>query len=153
MTLLNQENDKEEKQMKKLIALLLVLAMALSLAACGGSSAPKADAPAAEPVVSESGKTVLNVWAFTDEVPNMINRYLELNPDFAEKYEIKTTIIATTDGQYQPALDQALAAGGADAPDLYCAEAAFILKYAQGDAAKYAAPYEDLGIDVAGDIE
>ena len=40
--------------MKKLISLLLVLAMALSLAACGGSSAPaateapKADAPAAE---------------------------------------------------------------------------------------------------------
>ena len=153
MTLLNQEIDKEEKQMKKLIALLLVLAMALSLAACGGSSAPKADAPAAEPVVSESGKTVLNVWAFTDEVPNMINRYLELNPDFAEKYEIKTTIIATTDGQYQPALDQALAAGGADAPDLYCAEAAFILKYSQGAAAKYAAPYTDLGIDLDADLK
>ena len=35
--------------MKKIIALLLVLAMALSLVACGGSSeAPKADAPAAE---------------------------------------------------------------------------------------------------------
>ena len=72
--------------------------------------------------------------------------------DFAEKYEIKTTIIATTDGLYQPALDQALAAGGADAPDLYCAEAAFILKYAQGDAAKFAAPYADLGIDIDADI-
>ena len=41
--------------MKKLIALLLALAMVLALAACGGSSAPaateapKADAPAAEP--------------------------------------------------------------------------------------------------------
>ena len=65
MTLLNQEIDKEEKQMKKLIALLLVLAMALSLAACGGSSAPKADAPAAEPVVSESGKTVHHSCLFT----------------------------------------------------------------------------------------
>ena len=137
--------------MKKLIALLLALVMVLSLPACGGSSAPAANAaPAAkpaEPVVSESGKTVLNVWAFTDEVPNMINRDMELPPDFAEKYESKTTIIATTDGQYQPALDQALAAGGADAPDLYCAEAAFILKYSQGAAAKYAAPYDYLGID------
>ena len=33
--------------MKKILALLLVLAMALSLVACGGSSAPAADAPAA----------------------------------------------------------------------------------------------------------
>ena len=42
--------------MKKIIALLLVLAMALSLVACGAKSepaateAPKADAPAAEAV-------------------------------------------------------------------------------------------------------
>ena len=142
--------------MKKLIALLLVLVMVLSMTACGGSSAPAADAPAAEPaapVVSESGKTVLNLWAFTDEVPNMVARYMELHPEFAEKYEVKTTIIATTDGQYQPALDQALAAGGADAPDLYCAEAAFVLKYSQGAAAKYAAPYADLGIDVEADLK
>jgi len=149
--------------MKKLIALLLALVMVLSMTACGGSSAPaateapKADAPAAEAPAeapaADSGKTVLNVWSFTEEVPNMIARYLELNPDFAEKYEIKTTIIATTDGLYQPALDQALAGGGEDAPDLYCAEAAFILKYAQGDAAKYAAPYADLGIDIDADIK
>ena len=151
--------------MKKLIALLLALIMVLSLAACGGAAAPaateapKADAPAdpapapADPAPADPGKTVLNIWSFTDEVPKMVDKYLELNPDFAAKYEVKTTIIATTDGLYQPALDQALAAGGADAPDLYTAEAAFILKYSQGDAAKYAAPYESLGIDVAGDIE
>ena len=33
--------------MKKILSLLLVLTMVLSLAACGGSEAPKADAPAA----------------------------------------------------------------------------------------------------------
>ncbi len=81
----------------------------------------------------------------------MIQKYKDLHPDFP--YEINATIIATTDGAYQPALDQALAAGGAEAPDIYCAEAAFVLKYAQGDASGYAAPYEDLGIDVAADIE
>ena len=149
--------------MKKLIALLLALVMVLGMVACGGSSAPaateapKADAPAAEAPKAEapadSGKTVLNLWSFTDEIPKMVERYLELNPDFAEKYEVKVTIIATTDGLYQPALDQALAAGGADAPDFYAAEAAFILKYAQGDAAKFAAPYEDLGIDLAADLK
>ena len=120
--------------MKKVLALALALCMVLSLCALSAHA---------------DGKTVINVMSFTDEVPNMINRYLELHPDFADKYEIKVTIIATTDGLYQPALDQALAAGGADAPDIYCAESAFVLKYCQGDACEFAAPYEDLGIDVA----
>lgn len=59
--------------MKKLIALLLTLAMVLSLAACGGSEAPaateapKADAPAAEapaaeaPAAEPTYKTELNI--------------------------------------------------------------------------------------------
>ncbi|HSK67825.1 MAG TPA: extracellular solute-binding protein [Candidatus Limnocylindria bacterium] len=117
--------------MKRLVALMLSLVLALSLASA----------------LAEQ-KTVLNVWSFTNEVPNMIRRYLELNPEFGAKYEVKETIIATTDGAYQPALDQALMGGGADAPDIYCAEAAFVLKYTQGDAYEFAAPYEDLGIDV-----
>lgn len=118
--------------MKKLVALLICLVL---LGTCAGA-------------VGEGSKTVLNLWTFTDEVPKMIDRYLELNPDFAAKYEINTTIIATTDGAYQPALDLALAEGGANAPDFFCAEAAFVLKYTQGDAAHFAAPYKDLGIDV-----
>lgn len=120
--------------MKKTLSLLLVLSLVLSL---GLTSA-----------LAQSKET-LNVWAFTDEVPKQIEKFMETNPDFAAKYELKTTIIATTDGAYQPALDQALAAGGADAPDIYCAEAAFVLKYTQGDAAQFAAPYKDLGIDLA----
>ena len=147
--------------MKKLLALFLALVMVLSMTACGGSSAPAATeaapaateaAPAETAAPLDPSKTTLNIWAFTDEVPGMVEKYLELNPDFAAKYQIKTTIIATTDQLYQPALDQALAAGGADAPDLYAAEAAFILKYSQGDAAKFAAPYEDLGINIDADI-
>ena len=120
--------------MKKVLALALALCMVLSLCAISASA---------------DGKITINVMTFTDEVPGMISRYMELHPEFAEKYEIKTTITATTDGLYQPALDQALAAGGADAPDIYCAESAFVLKYCQGDAAEFAATYEDLGIDVA----
>jgi hypothetical protein len=78
----------------------------------------------------------------------MITKFFEAHPELAEKYEVKTTITATTDGLYQPALDQALAAADANSPDIYCAESAFVLKYAQGDASQYAATYEDLGIDV-----
>ena len=112
--------------------------------AASGDDAGKDDGAAAD-------GEVINVWAFTDEVPGMIEKYKETHPDF--KYEINTTIIATTDGAYQPALDQALAAGGADAPDIYACEAAFVLKYTQGDMSSYACPYDDLGIDTQAKID
>lgn len=146
--------------MKKVLALLIGAVLLFGMVACGSSPASTggnstseaASTPATEQGGSE-GKTVLNVWSFTDEVPNMIEKYMELNPEFAAKYDINTTIIATTDGAYQPALDQALASGGSDAPDIYCAEAAFVLKYTQGDASQYAAPFKDMGIDVDAAIQ
>jgi hypothetical protein len=158
---------------KQLLAAFLVISMCAALfAGCGGTApapaepapapaAPAAPAPAApaapdpapapEPAPAEPAapaeKPVINLWAFTDEVPNVINQYLTENPDFG--YTVNTTIIATTDGAYQPALDQALAAGGADAPDIFTSEAAFVLKYSQGDASGYSMTYADLlGIDV-----
>jgi len=150
---------------KKVLSVVLCVAMvAAMLAGCGEAAAPAAEAPAAadEAVAEEApaaeaeepaeaaapaeGDNVINLWSFTDEIPGMVDKFLEANPDFG--YTVNTTIIATTDGAYQPALDAALAAGGADAPDIYAAEAAFVLKYAQGDAYQYAAPYSELGIDV-----
>lgn len=156
--------------MKRILALVLTLTMlftvAIGFAGCGkdnttttpGSSAPaesqsatpaESSEPVAE-VTDDPSVKVLNLWSFTDEVPKMMEKYKEIykqrtGQDFP--FEIKTTIIATTDGAYQPALDQALASG-TDAPDIYCAEAAFVLKYTQGDASGYAAAYKDLGIDV-----
>lgn len=143
--------------MKRFIALLLacILIMSMALIGCGKKTEddPK-DNPAGEDageedvpeVTDDPSVKVLNVYSFTVEVPDMIEKYKADHPDFP--YEIKTTIVATTDGAYQPALDAALSGGGADAPDIYCAEAAFVLKYTQGDAYKYAAAYEDLGIDI-----
>ena len=93
---------------------------------------------------------VIKVYAFTDEVPSMMDRFLEAHPDF--NYQIESTIIATTDGAYQPALDYALNSGGEDMPDIYCAEEAFVTKYTQGEMSSFAAPYEDLGIDVDTEI-
>ena len=124
-----------KRNMRIIVSMLLIVCMSLSLFAAGQSEAAKAPE-----------RKVINLWSFTDEVPKMIEKYKALNPDF--DYEINTTIIATTDGAYQPALDQALASGGKDAPDIYCAESAFVLKYTQGDAAHFAAPYKSLGIDV-----
>jgi len=155
---------------KKLLSAVLSVAMvATLLAGCNGGAAtteaPAADtateteaaAPAAdtatetEAAAPAEGDNVINLWSFTDEIPGMVDKFLEANPDFG--YTVNSTIIATTDGAYQPALDQALTAGGADAPDIYAAEAAFILKYSQGDMADYAAAYEDLGIDVANEVK
>lgn len=148
--------------MKKVVSMLAAMSMLLSMTACGtekedekantGSDTNVSDEKK-EDSKSDGKKEVLNIWAFTEEVPGMVDKYIELNPEFGQKYEIKKTIIPTTEGAYQPALDQALIAGGEDAPDLYAAEAAFILKYTQGEAAKYAAPYEDLGIDVDNGIK
>ena len=156
---------------KKAIALLLTVAMGSSLlAGCGSSSgstassatadskadtsAPAASADAAASTGASAGastvaagsKGVINLWAFTDEVPKMVDKFIEAHPDFG--YTVNPTIIATTDGAYQPALDAALQAGGDQQPDIYCAEAAFILKYSKGDMQDYAMPYKDLGIDV-----
>ena len=102
------------------------------------------------PAAAATEKTTINLWAFTDEVPGMMTKFLEAHPELSEKYDINTTIIATTDGAYQPALDAALANGEVD---IYAAEAAFVLKYAQGDASEYAASYADLGIDVDADVK
>lgn len=119
--------------MKKAVALLLGLVMVLAMfSGC------------AEP--AKVGGTI-NLYTFTDEVPKMIARYKELHPDFP--WELNATVIATTDNLYEPALDEALKAGGS--VDMYCAESAFVLKYTQGDMSSYAMPYADLGIDVAGE--
>ena len=137
--------------MKKALSILLCLALLVGSIACAApaaSTAPATDSTAAP--ATSTDKPAINVYSFTDEVPKMIDRYLELHPDFP--YTVNSTIIATTDGLYEPALDQALMAGGKDAPDLFCAEAAFVLKYTQGDMSSYAATYKDLGIDVDAEL-
>ena len=96
---------------------------------------------------ASGAKPTVNVWAFTDEVPGMIDKY---KATVSDSFDFTTTIIATTEGAYQPALDQALQNGEVD---VYAAESAFILKYSQGDMASYAVPYADLGIDVANAIK
>ena len=119
--------------MKKIISVLCVLTVAAALFTGCSKKAAK-------------GPVTVNLWSFTDEIPGMVEKYIADHPDCG--FTVNKTIIATTEGAYQPALDQALMAGGADAPDMYAAEAAFILKYSQGDMQQYAMPYKDLGIDI-----
>ena len=156
--------------MKKVIASVLSLAMVAALATgCQDGNKPSDPTASQEPGVSQgtdgseteaptttakrtmtfgTGAEKINLWSFTDEIPKMVGQYVKQVPAFGEKYTIECTIIATDGGAYQTALDNALVAGGDMAPDMYAAEAAFILKYSQGDMAKFAATYKDLGIDV-----
>src|SRR5690606_20428939 len=146
--------------MKRKLALITVIIMLASLiAACGGgskdnsgSSSDGGSSPSATTSTGGSGgsggsggKVTINLWSFTNEVPDMATKFKELFPEYSN-VEFNSTVIATTDNAYQPALDQALAAGGSDAPDIYTAEAAFVLKYTQGDMSDFAASYADLGI-------
>ena len=122
--------------MKKALKVVLFAAVLASMAF---TSCTKKDKASAEDLT-------INLWTFTDEVPGMVEKYIAAHPEF--KYKVNTTIIATTDGAYQPALDQALMAGGKDQPDFFCAESAFVLKYTKGDMQDYAMPYKNLGINV-----
>ncbi|WP_303835134.1 ABC transporter substrate-binding protein [Ruminococcus flavefaciens] len=149
--------------MKKALSFISALALLATATACGGTKSSSdqgnGDTGSSQSESSngggekKEGKQTINLWSFTDEVPKMVEKYISLHPEFAEKYTVKTTIVPTTEGAYQPALDKALTGGGSDAPDMYCAEAAFVLKYTQGEMASYAAPYKDLGIDVDNEIK
>jgi len=131
--------------MKRISTFVVSGIMAFSLAGCGssGSSAAKNSDSS-----DSKGKQVLNLWSFSNEVPRLVDEYLSLNPDFAAKYYVRSTIISTTEGAYQPALDQALTSGGSDTPDIYAAESSFVMAYTQGDMSSFAATYKALGIDV-----
>ena len=82
--------------MKKIIALLLVLAMALSLAACGGSSEKAAEAPAAEAPAAEGPQAItLKVWApqvdqETEDswLPIMLAKFEEAHPEYTITWDI-----------------------------------------------------------------
>jgi hypothetical protein len=148
--------------MKRALALITAIIMLASLiAACGGgnkdnNAGSNSNGGSTSTTTNDSGgssgdsggsgdkKVTINLWSFTDEIPKMTEKYKQLFPD--RNVEFNPTIISTTDNAYQPALDQALAAGGKDAPDLYAAEAAFVLKYTQGDMSDFAASYADLGL-------
>ena len=114
--------------MKKILALLLVLAMTLSLAACGGSEAPETEAPAAETTAApaaeateapeteaaESGEEVLDADAIPDEMTSADG-----------KYEVA---FVTDVGQLK---DKSFNQGTYDGVKLYAANAGKTYKYYQ----------------------
>jgi len=105
-----------------------------------------------EPVTEKrtygNGPEKINLWSFTTEVPEIVGLYIKQNPEFGEKYTVECTVIYQNGHDYEEALDKAIVAGGDSAPDIYAADAEIVIKYTQGDMAKFASTYKDLGIDV-----
>ena len=128
------------KKVKLFLLAGVAFVLMLGLTACGD------DAPQVQ--TTSDGRYIVNMWSFTDEVHDMVNLFLENNPDYAARFYIDFTQLPDDDGTYMLALDQALEAGGDDIPHLYTAESAFVLRYTQGAMAHHAMPYADLGIDV-----
>lgn len=132
--------------MRKSLYLLVILMMVagMALVACGGSATTTNQEPAAAPVeetVAEpagetavsapapaaTGKTVLNVWSFTNEINTMAVAYECRNPNVDVVY----TMIPMTNGEYQTKLLASL--GTRDAPDVIALEASFVKEYVESD--------------------
>lgn len=121
--------------MKKIIAILLSVALIFVLiAACATDTTD-------DPVV-------INAWGWNDELGTAMMRFAELRPDL--NFEINLYDALTDwDGSYEAGLNAALDAGGADAPDVFFVESAFVVNYTQYDFAIHALPYSELlGQDV-----
>jgi ABC-type glycerol-3-phosphate transport system substrate-binding protein len=126
--------------MKRLLfvfSMLLIASMVLGACATpttAPTDAPPAaaptDVPAAEvPTTAPAaeGKTVLNVWSFTNEILTMGVAFEKTHPDVDVVY----TMIPMTNGEYQTKL---MATLGTDAvPDVVALEAAFVKSYVESD--------------------
>ena len=110
--------------MKKILSLVLVLAM---IVIAGGAFAEE--------------KITLNVWSFTNELEGMIEKYYKPSHP---NVEIKYTIYPTDGGEYTSKVDTIMAAdaAGAEAPDIFTLEAAFVKKYVNSD---WTADLKDVG--------
>ncbi len=104
---------------KKLVALLLICAMAVSMIACGDTKA-------------EEGK-VLNIYCWNNEFQTRFEQYYTV----PEGIEVNFIITPTDDNAYQNKLDEALLnqenAEADDKIDIFLVEADYALKYVDTD--------------------
>lgn len=90
---------------------------------------------------------VIHIWnSYGNDVPFAIAKFKELHPDFG--FDIKISEYSVSDTGYNNILDPALGGGAADSPDIYVAYPPDAAKYIKGEMSQYAAPYEDLGLDI-----
>ena len=112
--------------MKKIVSLVLACMMLLCCVSFAGA---------------EGEKITLNVWSFTNELQGMIEKYYAPNHP---EIEFIFQIYPTDGGEYTSKVDTMMAAdaAGAEAPDVFTLEAAFVKKYVNSD---WTADLADLG--------
>ena len=133
--------------MKKLIAILLTVAVLLSVCACAAPAAtstetatePAAAAAAAEEptaAASEQGK-VYNIYCWNDEFQTRFQTYFVDTGLVPDGVTINWVITPSADNAYQNKLDEALlaqdSAAADDKVDLFLIEADYALKYVNSD--------------------
>ena len=95
-----------------------------------------------ETAKKNNGPVEIQVWTYSDEVPTMIDQYIAAHPDCG--FTVNYTIIGMQEG-YTEKLNKALKKGSVD---IYLSEISDTWNYTKGNMSKYAAPYEDFGIDI-----
>lgn len=119
-----------------------------------GNKDTKPSEPTSKPIYSKEDNEiidddVINIWSLNGDFTKVINKFIELHPDFA--YEIQITDLSNANFSYDYALYDTLVNGtktfGLDVPDIYPVEMSYAYRYTQGEAYQYAADYKDLAID------
>ena len=113
--------------MKKIIAMLLALAMVLSLAACGGAASTEpTQAPATEPAETQGNAAAENPLAGTYDVTMWVSEKDGVSAQFAEMidaFEVAypgIVINASIEGVSEADAGAKVIADVASAPDIYC---------------------------------
>lgn len=110
------------------------------------STAVSEAAEATESDTATDDDKVIRLWSFTNELEQLSGIFLDLHPDF--EYTFESSIYASDNDSYESALNNSLITQNGTQPDIFTAEAEFVINYTQGFYSKYVASYEDLGIDV-----
>ena len=123
---------KVEKFFKVMVMLLLVLTIVVACASDNGQQGDDTTAPAVDTASADvttdadADPTVIRVWSFTDELPQMINDYFKR--DHPGVIEMEFTMV--DNAEFEAKLDPALAAG--NGPDLWGINVAIVNKYVNG---------------------
>jgi len=113
--------------MKKFLVLAaLVLTFVLVLGACGNGNG--GDGEVAIPADGEAWTGTLNIWSFTDEAERQAIIFQGMHPEVNVEFQM----VGMDGGAYEEWVLTALAAGGANVPDVIYLEAGFVRAFVMG---------------------
>ncbi len=94
----------------------------------------------------EPEEKVIRVMAYTDELLNLVQRYLDMHPELGYTVEMAYPNWATANIDYDGFLEDMLTGEYEVMPDIYGLDENHVGKYIKGSMSPYAATYDELGI-------